>query len=69
MELLGDTLWSQTQVNHMELLPLHENGWIVRDNELSMDWDSADNRRAVRHRVSLLLKGCSCKSGCETRRM
>ena len=28
----------------MELLPLHENGWIVRDNELSIDWDNAETK-------------------------
>ena len=40
-------IWSQAQENHMELLPLHENGWIVRDDELSIDWDSSKNIKAV----------------------
>jgi len=40
-------MWSQAQENHMELLTLHENGWIVRDNERSIDWDRAENIKAV----------------------
>jgi len=63
-ELLGDTrghrhrktTWNYSHFMRMDGL---------RDSEPSIDWDSAENMH--KGRVSLLLKGCSCKSGCETR--
>ena len=62
-------MWSQAQHNNMTLLPLDGNGWLrVSDEELAIDWDSQDNIQQVRDRVSLLLKGCGCKSGCKTNR-
>ena len=62
-------MWSQAQHNNMTLLPLDGNGWLrVSDEELAIDWDSQDNIQRVRDRVSLLLKGCRCKSGCKTNR-
>ena len=62
-------MWSQAQCINMTLLPLDGNGWLrVSDEELAIDWDSQDNIQRLRDRVSLLLKGCGCKSGCKTNR-
>ena len=61
-------MWSQATSAHYHLLPLNEYGWRVSDNELSIDWDDPTNIQKVRNTVHLLLKGCSCKKGCKTRR-
>ena len=46
--------------------PLSEYGWQISKNTLNVDWDSENNMVAVREMVAGLLKGCSCKTGCET---
>ena len=64
-------MWSQAQRTNMILPPLNldGNGWLrVNDEELAIDWDSQDNIQKVRDRVSLLLKGCGCKSNCKMNR-
>ncbi len=35
---------------------------------LTIDWDDPTNMQKVRDTVSLLLKGCSCKKGCGSKR-
>ena len=47
--------------------PLSEYGWKVQDSTLVVDWDSDINMDAVKERVEGLLKGCGCKTGCQTR--
>ena len=49
-------------------LATQEYGWKISDSELRIDWDDATNMEQVRKAVQLLLKGCSCKKGCKTRR-
>ncbi len=61
-------LWSQATVNHYNLLPLSEYGWFVNGDDLTIDWDDPANIQKVQTEVQLLLKGCSCKKGCKTRR-
>ena len=55
---------------HCQKLPLvskYNYGWKVQDNTLAVDWDSDVNMDAVKERVEGLLKGCRCKTGCQTR--
>ena len=61
-------MWSQSCDSHMVLKPLTEYGWRLQDGELLYDWDSEENRAAVRQRVQTLTKGCHCKTGCKTAR-
>ena len=61
-------MWSQAPENHYTLLPLNECGCHVSGGQLSIDWDDPINVQKVRDTVTLLLKGCSCKKGCGSRR-
>ena len=49
-------------MNNMILPDLTDYGWKNIDGKLECDWDSEENFTAVRNRVSLLFKGCSCSS-------
>ena len=49
--------------NDMQLLPITSYGWNLKDEVLTIDWDSAENISAVKERVMLLTKGCKCKTG------
>ena len=59
-------MWHQADLNTMVPKPLSEYGRQISKNTLNIDWDSENNMVAVRERVAGLLKGCSCKTGCET---
>ena len=37
-------------------------------NQLHVDWDSKDNIAQIRTRVSLIKRGCGCKTGCMSAR-
>ncbi len=52
----------------MVLKPLHGNGWTQTNEEVQIDWDSPNNMEQIRHRVALMRKGCTCKTGCRTAR-
>ena len=56
----------QADLNTMVPKPLSEYGWQISKNTLTIDWDSENNMAAVRKRVAGLLKGCGCKTRCET---
>ena len=60
-------LWSQADRNKIIPKPLSNYGWKVQHNTLAVDWDSDVNMDAVKERVEGLLKGCGCKTGCQTR--
>ena len=60
-------LWHQADRNTMLPKPLPENGWKFQDGSVAVDWDSDVNMDAIRERVTELLKGCRCKTGCQTR--
>ena len=63
-------MWSQALQNHMTLLDLTQYGLMVVEEKLECDWESAENQTAVRERVGLLFRGCSCSSvtACSSRR-
>ena len=61
-------MWSQGDRNTMYLQPLTEHGWSVSEGTLSVVWDTQRNMQAIRERVSLLLRGCKCITGCSTGR-
>ena len=44
------------------LLDLPQYGWKIVDGKLECDWDSVENREAVRYQLGLLFRGCSCSS-------
>ena len=60
--------WALACNNAYNLLPLSKYGWKVNGECLEIDWDSNENLETVRDTVSLLLKGCSCKTGCSSKR-
>ena len=62
-------MWNQAASNHMRLLDLTQYGWKIVDGKLECDWDSIENREAVKHQLGLLFRGCSCSSvtACSTR--
>jgi hypothetical protein len=61
-------MWNQADKNTMTLLPITQYGWKLTDERLTVDWDSEENIQAVNERVAGLLKGCHCKTGCNTAR-
>lgn len=60
--------WRQAQSNRVVLAPLHGNGWVREEGKLNIVWDTMENRRKVKQKVQLLMKGCGCKSGCRSNR-
>lgn len=60
--------WKQAGSNQYRLLDITQFGWKVADNKLAIDWDAPENVLSIRKRVDLLLRGCSCKKGCKTKR-
>ena len=61
-------MWSQAEKNSMVLQPVNHYGWTCDDNKLSVIWDTPQNMQAVRDRISVLLKGCKCITGCTSKR-
>ena len=57
-------LWRQADRN---TLLLSDYGWKVQDGTLTVDWDCDCNMDAIIERVAGLLKGCGCRTGCQTR--
>ena len=60
-------MWNQADKNTMTL-PITQYGWKLTDERLTVDWDSEENIQTVNERVAGLLKGCHCKTGCNTTR-
>ena len=59
------SVWSQATHGLITYPPLNFNGWKQSgSNVLSVDWDSDENISEIRTRVSLIRKGCGCKTGC-----
>lgn len=61
-------MWSQADQTAMSLEPITNYGWTLQDNTLCTVWDSQKNMAAIRERVSAVLKGCKCATGCTTKR-
>jgi len=59
--------WKQAQCSYIQLPPIENYGWGIEGGSLSVEWDTENNRRSVQDRVALLLRGCGCKKGCNTR--
>ena len=59
-------MWKRADMNTMVLKPMTEFGWQIREQKLTIAWDSEENLKAIRERVSLLLHGCKCTTGCRT---
>lgn len=63
------TYWKQSTQNSVtcNLPSVLDCGWKMENNKLAVDWESDKNKRAIRDRVSFLMKGCTCKqSKCST---
>ena len=61
-------MWAQANENTISVQQLSNFGWKVDKDTLTIDWDSEENAKTVAERVSNLLKGCKCKTGCRTNR-
>ena len=61
-------MWREADKNNLVLHPITNYGWTLRDGKLTIIWDTPSNLQAVRERVSLLLRGCKCATGCSTGR-
>ena len=42
-------MWNQAASNHMRLLDLSQYCWKIVDGKLECDWESVENREAVRY--------------------
>ena len=51
----------------MLLQPITQYGWSITNDKLTIVWDTTENMQAVRDRVKLLMRGCKCVTGCNTR--
>ena len=53
----------------LTLLDLTKYGWKIVEGKLVCDWESSENQTAIRERVGILFRGCSCSSttACSTR--
>ena len=59
-------MWRQANRPTLELRPLTEFGWRTSQDKLIFDWDSQENVDSINERVSALLKGCKCRTGCSS---
>ena len=53
----------QSRLRVYNIYAITSYGWNLKDEVLTIDWDSAENISAVEERVMLLTKGCKCKTG------
>ena len=61
-------MWGQADANLIHLKPMTGNGWLVNGDKMEIEWDTEENRKAVKDRVATLTRGCTCKTGCHTAR-
>ena len=47
---------------------MQQYGWKLTSGQLEIDWDSDENIRHIQEKVRLLLRGCTCKTGCTSNR-
>ena len=57
-------MWRQVNTHNLCLQPMTEYGWRLENDTLIYDWDSEANMAEIKQRVSMLLKGCKCRTGC-----
>ena len=60
--------WRQATNNEIVLRPVQQYGWKLTSGQLEIDWDSDENIRHIQEKVRLLLRGCTCKTGCTSNR-
>ena len=59
----------QADRHSMVIPPITRFGWVItNEDNLSVEWDSKRNIQSIRERIQVLTEGCSCTSGCSTRR-
>ena len=61
----ASSMYQQVYDPHPHLLDPSEYGWQLKDGQPQIHWDTQENMESVRSRVRRLMKGCSCKSGCQ----
>ena len=61
-------MWAQANEETVVTLDPNQYGWSTDSNNISIVWDTEEHMAAVQSRVLLLTRGCSCKSGCNTKR-
>ena len=55
-------MWSQATQNQLTLIDLTKYGWKIVEGKLVCDLESSENQAAIRERVGLLFRDCSCSS-------
>ena len=54
---------------YKNLPPPETSGWLKQpDGKYSIDWEDSDIQAQIEDTINFLTKGCSCKTGCKTRR-
>ncbi len=61
-------LWGQDDINNMQLEPLTNYGWALSNGKLDIKWVTEQNLQAIKDRMFGLTKGCTCVTGCATRK-
>lgn len=61
-------LWRQADMNNMTLKPMTDYGWAIVNGNLTVQWDTEENLKAIQDRMMILTKGCTCATGCNTKR-
>ena len=61
-------MWKQADKSTMSLMPIINYGWKIKDDTLTIEWDTEKNIQSIRDRILILTKGCKCASGCATKR-
>ena len=61
-------MWNQADKNTITLIDMEQFGWKIIEEELTIVWDSEENISNIQTRVTALLKGCRCTTGCATGR-
>ena len=50
------------------LAPPETQGWRKDDSGYSIDWEAPETRQKIQATLDFLAKGCTCKTGCRTKR-
>ena len=63
-------MWKNSTQRHLYLnLPEPEKqGWLRNDSGYSIDWEAGEVKKQIQATLDFLSKGCSCKTGCTSRR-
>jgi hypothetical protein len=59
-------LWIQADKQVVKPNNIHRSGWkVIADSGImNIVWDSAENIASIQERISLLTRGCGCKTKC-----